>query len=208
MDLTFVGQNGYSELMLILVLQEDHREEIFIHGLESKRAKGDDIGRGQGLCMVKRALGDVESLGYKKIIMKSDHEPVMRALRLKVKQLWGGESIPQHSAVKSPASHSMAGRTFREAQAQLRVVLIALQARVCRKVDMRLTVAYRMVEYAGELINRCKRGQDGLTTRECKYGKPDYMGLIEFGEVVYFLPQVHGAGGKRNSRPVSARASF
>ena len=44
--------------------------------------------------MVKCALGDVESLGHKKIVINSDPGAVMKARRAKIKQLWSGRWSP------------------------------------------------------------------------------------------------------------------
>ena len=70
-------------------------------------------------------------------------------------------------------------------------MMLALQSRYQRRLSADMPVIYWMVEYAGELLNRFVKDSEGRTVREKKYGKVDYTGLVEFGECVYFLPQVH-----------------
>ena len=47
-------------------------------------------------------------------------------------------------------------------------MMLALQARVGRKVSMQLAAVYWPVEYAGELLNMFKREQERRTVRERK----------------------------------------
>ena len=60
----------------------------------------------------------------------------------------------------------MVERAVREVEAQVKCMLLALQARVGRNVSSKLAVVYWMVDHAGELINRFARGDDGKTARE------------------------------------------
>ena len=90
MDLAYVGQKESDKLMPLIVVKEDSLGEIVVHGLLSKLVKGGQVNAGQGAYLVKCVLNDIESLGYKRMIMKSDQEAVLKALRAKVKQLYAG----------------------------------------------------------------------------------------------------------------------
>lgn len=178
--------------MPIMVVREDRFGEVFVHGLGSKGVKSDKVDAGQGAYVVKRVLGDVDSLGYNKMIAKSDQASVLKAVRSKVKQFWSGEMLPQHGAINSSANKSMIERAIREVQSQILCMLLALRARMNTRISMKLPAVYWLVGYSGEALNRFKQDAEDKTVREKKYGKVDYMGVVEFGESVFFLPQVHG----------------
>ena len=59
----------------------------------------------------------------------------------------------------------------------------------------------RDVDYASGLIIRFAKGEDGQIARERKSGRVDYMGLVEFGECIYFLPQFCSDTRRDNVEP-------
>ena len=137
MDLCFMGQKGHGTMMPSLVVKEDRHGEVLAHGPESKNVAGEEMDKGEGVYMVKCALTDIEITGFKRLVLKSGQEPVMTAIRTKVKQLWAREVSPQHSAVRSSASNSLVERAIREAESQARCMFLALQARVGKNMDTR-----------------------------------------------------------------------
>ena len=193
--------------MLIAVLKEDSIDEVFVHALENTGLSTPGNDRQQGAHIVRCIPVGVESVGYERPMFKPDQEPAMKAVRSKVTQLWGGDIIPQHSAARSSASNAYVERAIREVEAQVWCMLLALQARVKAKFDARWPVMYWLVDYSGELINRFKKDQNCRTAREKKYGKADYIALVEFGEGIFFTPQVHNVPRTEKSKAGGARAS-
>ena len=122
----------------------------------------------------------------------------MKTLGTHAKQLWAGELVPQHSAVRSPASNSPVERAIREVQSRVRGLVLALEARVGQRIKIVLPAVYWMIECAGELANKFHRDKEGCTARGETLGEADYTGLVDFDETICFMPQVHGIGRKEH----------
>ena len=67
--------------------------------------------------------------------------------------------------------------------------MLALESRLGEQIRLDMPILFWMVEYASELINRCKvQVRDGETSFERKFGKKDVLALAEFGEAVHHKP--------------------
>lgn len=94
MDMCYMGQKNATKLMPIMVVREDSLGEVFAHWFQSKEVRSGEVHAGQIAYLVKSILSDIESVGYKRMVMKSDHESVLKALRVKAKQLFNWEISP------------------------------------------------------------------------------------------------------------------
>ena len=79
-------------------------------------------------------------------------------------------------------------------------MILALEHRLNFELELESPVMFWMVEYARELINRCKiQPRDGQTTYQRKFGKKDTLGLAEFGEAIHYTP-LSASGQESESR--------
>ena len=73
----------------ILVIKDTLSKSLFAHACPRKGAEES---------VVKRIIADLESLGYKRVLVRTDSEPAILALWDAVKARWGGEIAKVESA--------------------------------------------------------------------------------------------------------------
>jgi hypothetical protein len=101
-----------------------------------------------------------------------------------------GKTILESSPKESKGSNGVAERGIQEIEGQIRVMFLALQEKLGRKIDARERIVALIPEYASYLMNRLKKGEDGKVPYGRSRGKkPTVMG-VEFGEkLLYKVPK-------------------
>ena len=135
-------------------------------------------------------VGDfMEELGDsgQRVIVKTDQEPAIKTF---VKALVGareeGRTITEESPVRSSGSNGRAERAAQTLEGHIRVLLLALEARLVTRIDAKEPVVSYMPEYAAYLLNRLEIGKDGKTAYERYKGKKATVLGLEFGEKVLY----------------------
>ena len=170
--------------MPMIVMRENQRGETRSHALKSKHV---DVS--QCSYMIRSMVSNIDTMGYKRVILKSDQEPVMRALQVQLKKRLGIEVIPRFSPVGQSAANGVVEKAIHEVEAQLRTMIFAVEHRLNFRMEPESPIMYWMVEYASELINRCKvQPRDNQTSYPRKFGKKDVLALAEFCEAVHYMP--------------------
>ena len=147
-----------------------------------------------GLHTIKAVVEDLNDMGFKRIIFKTDQEPAAKALQRRVKETWSGEVVVQNSPVGSSQSNGLAEKGVQEVEGQARTLKIALEGRLKVNLPSELPVMMWLIEHAGDLMNRFRVGSDGRTPRERNTGKADSPTMAEFGESILFLPMDRDRG--------------
>ena len=183
-DFCFPGQLDAPVKMPVLVMKDDRDGGTRAHGLLTKSLNDE-----RGVELVKQVVEDLKDTGYTKIIMKSDNEITLIALRDKVKAVTDIEVVPQHPVVRQSASNGMVENAVREVEGTIRTMKLALEGRLRNRIPPDHPILFWLVAHAAEVIDRCKVSSiDDKTARERRYGKRDRLPLAEFGEQVFFLP--------------------
>jgi hypothetical protein len=123
----------------------------------------------------RKLLEDLQELGYKKLVLKSDQEPAIRALCREVKYGFAGEVIPEEAPRES---HE---RSNGEAEVAVQMIHglsrtlkehVAIHAKV--ELPTRHPILAWMVEYSAVLICLFGRGApaDGMTPYPRHRGRP------------------------------------
>ena len=73
----------------ILVIKDCHSKALFAHACPCKGAHE---------AVVARVVSDLDMLGYKRVLVRTDGEPAILDLWNKVKEKWGGEIVKVESA--------------------------------------------------------------------------------------------------------------
>ena len=117
------------------------------------------------------AIGkEIDNSGFNRVIMKSDQEPVIRALLQAVKNERGdevniekrAELIPEKSPVGESRANGEVERYVQTVQGQVRTLKMALETRYQKKINESHNVLPWLIMYAAMLINICRVGEDGI----------------------------------------------
>ena len=179
MDYAFVRRTDEEETLTLLVMKD--------RGSRAVRAwvvphKGADLETA-----VERAADGVRELGHRgQIVLKTDNEPALMALREAVMAKLPGGAIPIQPPPGESQSNGGIENGVKLIKGILRVHLLALE----RKVAVRFPSAHPVVAWLVEHISDvgCKYlvGADGRTPYERLFGKSVREEALEFGEVVHY----------------------
>ena len=192
-DNFFMGPSGQEEAQGVLPMLEvkSHESRVtFAHVVERK---------GPVDSTTRRLVADLDWLGLRKLMFKSDQEPAILAVMQAVRESMPTvEFVMEESLVEEHQSNGTIEVTVREIQKQVRVMKSALEERMKSEVHSRHPILAFLVEHAGRLMSRYQVGRDGRTAYELHAVKPYRRQLVEFGERVYFVPV--RPGGARQAK--------
>ncbi len=106
---------------------------------------------------VETVKGTVERLGHKKIIMKSDNEPAILALKEDVRRESDVEIVMEEVPVGDHEANGLAENAVKNVQGQFRVIKDALESGHGRRVDGEHPVGPGMVMHAESVVDRSRK---------------------------------------------------
>ena len=154
--------------MPILVIKDENTKRISAHVVPEK---------GRNAHAVKVLRHEIEILGYKKMILKSDQEPAIMALKESVKRERDEDIVMEESPVGESASNGSIENAVRNVQGQVRSMRDALETRYQIKINGESSCIPWMVRHAANLISRYQVGMDGRTAYERWKGKKYKQGI-------------------------------
>ena len=101
----------------ILVLKDTKSRALFAHACPCKGAHES---------VVSRVVSDLNGLGYKRILVRTDGEPAILDLFKKVKDQWGGEVVKVESSVGDHSTNADAEQAVQKIGDETRVWLDAI----------------------------------------------------------------------------------
>ncbi len=105
----------------------------------------------------------VERFGYRKIVMKSDSEPAILALKEAVRRESDVEIVMEEVPVGDHQANGLAENAAKNVQGQIRVIKDALESRCGRRVDGESQVAPWTVMQAASVVNRGRDDNEGFS---------------------------------------------
>ena len=159
-----------------------------------------------GRFAVDRALDFMEECGSRSryIIVKTDQEPAIEYLVKDIAEARGDEkgsrTIVEELPVRSKGSNGIVERAVQTIEGQIRVMKLALEGRLQRKVNAAANVVAFMAEHAGYLVNQLEVGKDGKNAYERVKGKAAKVLGVEFGEKLMWKMKQKHTMEKINSR--------
>ena len=146
----------------------------------------------------------IERLGYKKIIMKSDNEPAILALKEAVRRETDVEIVTEEVPVADHQANGMVENAIKNVQGQYRVIKDALESRQGRRIAGEHPVVPWMVMPAASVVNRSRKDDEGFSAYRRWKGREFTKPVAEFGECVLYAPatsagkdKFDGADGRR-----------
>ena len=137
-------------------------------------------------------MADLHRLGYTRLVLKSDGEPAILALKAEVKKKANIDIITEEPAVGESQSNGEIENAVFHVQSQVRTLKSAVESRYQKELHSRHPVLAWAIQYAGVLLTRFMTGVDGKTAWEREKGKPYRRELPEFGECVHYMPLKRG----------------
>ena len=143
---------------------------------------------------LETAAADIAAQGIRElgitgtIIIKTDNEDAINALRRRVQALHPGEALEQTPAAHEHESNGIIENGNKLGKGLLRVLLLALEARVNGRIPCSHPAFAWLTEHAGDVLSKCLVGKDGKTAYERLYGKPVHEEALGFGEQLWWRP--------------------
>ena len=168
-------QDQRTQLLPTLVLVESRHKAIYAHMARKKGPEPD---------IIRFLVADLNQMGYKRVVIRTDGEPAIVALVERLATAWTGEILQEHSPAGESQSNGAAERAVRTLVGLVRTLLLALQARMGETIDPACPIMWWLVEHAATLFRRYSIGSDGRTSYERSKGRRCNRKVFEFGETV------------------------
>ena len=183
-DYVFLATADDEETIPIQVARDRRTQMIFAHVVPRKGM----ISQHGADAMEK----DIEKLGYKEIILKSDGEPAIKSVQEEVKRRRKDNTILENSAPGDSRSNGAAERAVKAVSEQVRVLRDGLQARLGAVLKGSHPVTTWLVQHAADCLSKYQVGEDGKTAYERLKGTPFTRPAVEFGEKVHYKKNSKG----------------
>ena len=187
-------RNGESP---VLVMHDARSKGIYAHLVPKK---GTDYPGMEEV--VKKVVTDINNLGYRRVVFRSDNEHSILAFLRVVKAAWTGDVVFETSAEGDPQSNGAAESAVNAVKGRVRTAKVALEERTGATVPDDHPLLTWMVPYSLATFRRYTLGRDGKTCYERLLGRRAATPLASFGESVWWMPLQ--PSGKKLS-PLEAR---
>ena len=160
------------------IVGKDETTGVIFHHRVACKGVGDEWA-------TKRIVKDLEDMGRRDVVIKTDGEPAIVSVQTKVQALREGRTLLKNPPSYNPESNGPCEKAVQDAAAQTRALKIGLESRLKAKLDGNLPVMEWIMEHAAFVLNKFSVGHDGMTSHERLTGQKWRRPLVEFGEVVY-----------------------
>ena len=146
-------------------------------------------------------LSCLDEMGYRRIILKSDNEVSIKALKDSIKAAAKTElSLEEGKTGDKPSTGSVES-AVKETKRQCRAMKSALEEKLGKSIPDRHAIWTWLARHACFLISRYRVGPDGRTPYERLKGKRWRRPLVVFGERVHFRPLQSYVSGRSDLAP-------
>ena len=114
----------------------------------------------------KSLAEDIDEMGCKRVILKTDQERAVEALAARVAEHRKGETIPGVSPKGSPASNGLAECGVKEISGHARTIKLALESVLQCKIPIDHNIILWIFEAASQQLNRYQVNARGRTAYE------------------------------------------
>ena len=128
----------------------------------------------------------IQSLGYRKLIVRSDGEHSIVALKEKACKEAGVEFISKEAPKGDHKANGLVESAVRVVKEQVRVIKSSLEEKLKTKLEDKHPLLAWMPRHAADLLSRYKIGQDGRTAEQRRTGRNWNRPLVQFGEKVMY----------------------
>lgn len=153
----------------------------------------------------------VREAGWKKMILFSDNEPAIKALKQAVVEAMTDlelnlQESPTSANQENAASNGTAESAVREVKRMIRAILSELETKTGQKFNADHHLLAWIARHAAFLLTRFRIGEDGKSAYQRALGREWRRPTVVFGEQILFKPV--GAEGRKRSSPLEARVAM
>ena len=159
----------------VLVMHDSIAKSVFAHAVPHKGTQHEGAE-----FAVQAVAADIESLGYKRIIVRGDQEPSLLAFLRRVRHYVKCDCVPELSAVGEPQSNGAAERAVQTIKGLCRTLRDALESNIKGPVPADSPLMSWLVAHAGAVSRRYQIGSDGRIAYYRNKGKPSSTAAAEF----------------------------
>ena len=134
--------------------------------------------------VIRKLVKDLEEIGRRDAIVKTDGEPAITAVQSRLQNLREGRTVPRNPPAYNPQSNGPCEKAVQDVAGQLRILKLALEARLGIKIDENLPIMQWALEHAVFVLNKYNVGDDGMVSFERATGRKWIRPIVEFGETV------------------------
>ena len=178
------SQNESEESGMPIMIAVDTRSELVGIGMIFARVVPN---KGVQSYAVKHLAVDIGLLGYPELVLKSDGEPAIVALKEAVKAERPERIVLESSPVKESKSNGTVESAIQRVQGQIRAIKDCLEGRIGERIGGDSPLVPWLVMHAARTLNRFHVGQDGKTAYRRWKGKNFHRDMAEFGESIMYL---------------------
>ena len=129
--------------------------------------------------------------GTNALILKSDGETAIVAVREALARCHGGRVTPEQPPPGEHQANGLAEATGRHVRDHVRMLKLQRQCRIARRVGDGEPIMQWLVRWAAMSMSRFQNGRDGRTPYHRQKGRECDVEVILFGEIVlYRMPEV------------------
>ena len=166
------------DILTMLVVREDRFKSYAATAVQRKGAVDN---------VVAYVVGFVRSLGYRRLILQSDNEPAILALKREVRRQLDIEVVERESPPYDHQGNGFVEVGCREIKRQCRALVLAMESRL-GAVPLTHPTMMWLPRHAAAVLNRYRRGDDGHTPEQRRTGRAWRRPALQFGERVQFKP--------------------
>jgi hypothetical protein len=138
---------------------------------------------------VKFLIAVIKELGFKKMVLMSDNEPAIKALKDRViAECKDVELIPRESPEGDHQANGDAENAVREGKRQVRAIKMALEQKLGEVLPTNHPLLTWIPWFAANLQKWTKLGKDGRTPEMRVTGRAWKKPMLQFGEKLHFKP--------------------
>ena len=182
MDYCFVRREEETETTqttTILLMKDRYSRAIQAWVVEQK---GADLDASRA---ASRAVDGIRRLGHRgRLIIKTDNEPAILALKEEIMKNLDTGAIPVESPPRESESNGAAENGVKLFKGLLRVHLMALERKIGGQIPTKHPVMAWFVEGVADVVTKYLQGADGRTAYERLFGKKVQEEGLELGECV------------------------
>ena len=164
-------------------MRESQTRSLFSHACAGKSTSRE----GYSSFLIEKCVEDIDSV-QKDIHLKTDQEPAMIAFQARVQQARRSQTTPVNSPKGDHQANGRAEKGVQAFQTMERLMRLAVESHLGIRLPHKHPMLMWLIEWVGGAHNSFKDGRDdGMTPRE-RAGWQAQSLVMEFGEVVQFVP--------------------